>query len=206
MGVTVEVEVGDIVIEADGARLRRQVGVSIVFTTNALELGLDIGGLDGVILAGFPSSTTSAWQQIGRAGRGWDKDARSVLPTSNPSRTTCRHLPTRPTARSPPLGRLVAGATSDDPPTVAGPCGRRRRHPGSTETRSCRGTICSGSSGSTARPRSASGPVRTTPGDLSVPRGPVAGASSIRPRRRIRGRRWPPRSWPRRRSRRRRAG
>ena len=49
--------------------------VNVVFTTNALELGLDIGGMDGVILVGFPASIMSAWQQIGRAGRGSDKDA-----------------------------------------------------------------------------------------------------------------------------------
>ena len=49
--------------------------LKVVFTTNALEIGLDVGGLDGVILAGFPPSIMSAWQQIGRAGRGWDRDA-----------------------------------------------------------------------------------------------------------------------------------
>ncbi len=49
--------------------------IHVVFATNALELGLDIGGLDGVILAGFPAHIMSAWQRIGRAGRGWDKDA-----------------------------------------------------------------------------------------------------------------------------------
>ena len=49
--------------------------VKLVFTTNALELGIDIGNLDGVILAGFPDSIMSAWQQIGRAGRSWNSNA-----------------------------------------------------------------------------------------------------------------------------------
>ena len=49
--------------------------IRVVFTTNALEIGLDVGGLDGVILAGFPPSIMSAWQQVGRAGRSWDREA-----------------------------------------------------------------------------------------------------------------------------------
>ena len=49
--------------------------VQLVFSTNALEMGIDIGGLDGVILAGFPDSMMSAWQRIGRAGRSWDANA-----------------------------------------------------------------------------------------------------------------------------------
>jgi DEAD/DEAH box helicase domain-containing protein len=55
-----------------------------VVATNALELGVDIGGLDAAVLTGYPGTLASAWQQIGRAGRRLGPSFACIVASSSP--------------------------------------------------------------------------------------------------------------------------
>jgi DEAD/DEAH box helicase domain-containing protein len=55
-----------------------------VVSTNALELGIDIGSLDVAVLAGYPGTVASTWQRAGRAGRRTGTSAAVLVASSAP--------------------------------------------------------------------------------------------------------------------------
>jgi len=55
-----------------------------VVATNALELGIDIGSLDAVVMAGYPGTIASTWQRAGRAGRRQGASAAVLVASSAP--------------------------------------------------------------------------------------------------------------------------
>jgi DEAD/DEAH box helicase domain-containing protein len=65
-------------------RKLREGEVLCVVATNALELGIDIGGLDAVICAGYPGSVAATWQRFGRAGRRGERSICVLVTSSAP--------------------------------------------------------------------------------------------------------------------------
>ncbi len=55
-----------------------------VISTNALELGIDVGALHASIIVGYPGSIASTWQQAGRAGRGSEEALIVFIPYNTP--------------------------------------------------------------------------------------------------------------------------
>ena len=62
----------------------REGSVRAVVSTNALELGIDIGALDVTVMAGYPGTIAGTWQRAGRAGRRSGRSAAVLVASSAP--------------------------------------------------------------------------------------------------------------------------
>ncbi len=64
-----------------------------IVSTDALEVGIDIGSLDAVIMAGFPGTRNAAWQRSGRAGRTTRHALTVLVASENPLDQYYMHHP-----------------------------------------------------------------------------------------------------------------
>ncbi|HTM85322.1 MAG TPA: DEAD/DEAH box helicase, partial [Mycobacterium sp.] len=87
-----------------------------VAATNALELGIDIAGVDAVVLAGFPGTIVSFWQQAGRSGRRGQGALIVLIARDDPLDTYLVHHPAALLDK--PIERVVIDHTN---PYVLGP-------------------------------------------------------------------------------------
>ncbi|MBK9924113.1 MAG: DEAD/DEAH box helicase [Anaerolineales bacterium] len=67
--------------------------IKTVVATNALELGIDIGGLGAAVLVGYPGTVASARQQAGRAGRGLESAVAVMVASASPLDQFIAHHP-----------------------------------------------------------------------------------------------------------------
>ena len=99
----------------DRARAARAARCARVVSTNALELGIDIGALDVAVMAGYPGTIAATWQRAGRAGRRIDAIGGGAGREQRADRSV-RH------PQSVVLLRRVAGARARSIPTTCTSC------------------------------------------------------------------------------------
>ncbi|MCP5046640.1 MAG: DEAD/DEAH box helicase, partial [bacterium] len=84
----------------------RSGSIKGVVSTNALELGIDIGSLDATVLASYPGTIASTWQRLGRAGRRSGKSMGVLVSSSLPVDQFIVNHPEYFTGKSPEVGRI----------------------------------------------------------------------------------------------------
>ncbi|WP_244246779.1 DEAD/DEAH box helicase [Nocardioides euryhalodurans] len=84
--------------------------------TSALELGIDVSGLDAVLMAGYPGTRSGLWQQLGRAGRGAGDALGVLVARDDPLDTYLVHHPEALVAQP-----VEATVFDTDNPYVLGP-------------------------------------------------------------------------------------